>query len=86
MYDGGVEHSSGVIAGLISRSDRVFFPTDCISPAEECLKFCFTELPAAPAVLRAEGGVSFNSRRSQSTIRPSRSYGGRSPDADGGDR
>jgi hypothetical protein len=28
MYDGAVEHSSGVIAGLISRSDRVFFPTD----------------------------------------------------------
>jgi hypothetical protein len=55
MYDGGVEHSSGVIAGLISRSDRVFFPTDCISPAKQCLKFCFTELPAEPAVLRARG-------------------------------
>jgi hypothetical protein len=30
--------------------------------------------------------VSLNSRGSQSTIRPSRSYGGRSPDADGGGR
>jgi hypothetical protein len=30
-HDGGIEHSSGLIAGLISRADRVFFPTDCIS-------------------------------------------------------
>jgi hypothetical protein len=30
-HDGVVEHSSGLIAGLISRADRVFFPADCIS-------------------------------------------------------
>ena len=30
-HDGGIEHSSGLIAGLISRADRVFFPVDCIS-------------------------------------------------------
>jgi hypothetical protein len=30
-HDGGVEHSSGLIPGLISRADRVFFPTDCVS-------------------------------------------------------
>jgi hypothetical protein len=26
-----MEHSSGLIPGLISRADRVFFPTDCLS-------------------------------------------------------
>ena len=36
--------------GLISRAGHVFFPTDCISPAEERLKFRFAELPAALAV------------------------------------
>jgi hypothetical protein len=30
-HDGGVENSSGLIPGLISRADRVFFPIDCIS-------------------------------------------------------
>src|SRR5262249_3942871 len=29
-HDGGVENSSGLIPGLISRADRVFFPIDCI--------------------------------------------------------
>jgi hypothetical protein len=30
-HDGGIEHSIGLIPGLISRADRVFFPIDCIS-------------------------------------------------------
>jgi hypothetical protein len=30
-HDGGIEHSSGLMPGLISRADRVFFPIDCIS-------------------------------------------------------
>jgi len=30
-HDGGIEHGSGLIPGLISRADRVFFPIDCIS-------------------------------------------------------
>jgi Uncharacterized protein conserved in bacteria (DUF2325) len=30
-HDGGIEDSSGLIPGLISRADRVFFPVDCIS-------------------------------------------------------
>jgi hypothetical protein len=30
-HDGGMEHSSGLIPGLISRADRVVFPVDCVS-------------------------------------------------------
>lgn len=30
-HDGGIEHSPGLIAGLISRADRVLFPIDCVS-------------------------------------------------------
>jgi hypothetical protein len=30
-HDGGIEHSSGLLPGLVGRADRVFFPTDCIS-------------------------------------------------------
>ena len=30
-HDGGIEDSSGLIPGLVSRADRVFFPVDCIS-------------------------------------------------------
>ena len=30
-HDGGIEHSPGLMPGLISRADRVFFPIDCIS-------------------------------------------------------
>jgi hypothetical protein len=30
-HDGGIEDSSGLIPGLISRADRVLFPVDCIS-------------------------------------------------------
>jgi hypothetical protein len=30
-HDGGVEHHSGLLAGLASRSDIVLFPVDCIS-------------------------------------------------------
>jgi hypothetical protein len=30
-HDGGMEHSSGLIPGLISRADRVVFPIDCVS-------------------------------------------------------
>jgi ribosome-binding protein aMBF1 (putative translation factor) len=30
-HDGGIEDSSNLIPGLISRADRVFFPIDCIS-------------------------------------------------------
>jgi hypothetical protein len=30
-HDGGIEHSSGLMPGLISRADRVFFPIDCVS-------------------------------------------------------
>jgi hypothetical protein len=30
-HDGGVEHSLGLLPGLISRADHVFFPVDCIS-------------------------------------------------------
>src|SRR5262245_11754933 len=30
-HDGGIEHASGLIPGLISRADRVLFPIDCIS-------------------------------------------------------
>jgi len=30
-HDGGVEHSSGLLPGLISRADHIFFPIDCIS-------------------------------------------------------
>jgi hypothetical protein len=30
-HDGGIEHSSGLIPGLISRADRVVFPIDCVS-------------------------------------------------------
>ena len=30
-HDGGIEHSPGLLAGLVSRADRVFFPIDCIS-------------------------------------------------------
>src|SRR5262249_35123422 len=29
--DGGLEHSSGLLPGLVGRADRVFFPIDCIS-------------------------------------------------------
>src|SRR5215831_1049814 len=30
-HDGGIEHGSGLIPGLINRADRVLFPIDCIS-------------------------------------------------------
>jgi hypothetical protein len=30
-HDGGIEHSSGLIPGLISRADGVVFPVDCVS-------------------------------------------------------
>lgn len=30
-HDGGIEHGMGLIPGLVSRADRVFFPIDCIS-------------------------------------------------------
>jgi hypothetical protein len=30
-HDGGIEHSIGLIPGLVRRADRVFFPIDCIS-------------------------------------------------------
>jgi hypothetical protein len=30
-HDGGIEHSSGLLPGLVSRADRVLFPIDCIS-------------------------------------------------------
>jgi hypothetical protein len=30
-HDGGIEHSSGLLPGLVSRADRVVFPIDCIS-------------------------------------------------------
>jgi hypothetical protein len=30
-HDGGIEHSSALLPGLLSRSDYVFFPIDCIS-------------------------------------------------------
>jgi hypothetical protein len=30
-HDGGIEDSPGLIPGLVSRADRVFFPVDCIS-------------------------------------------------------
>jgi hypothetical protein len=30
-HDGGIEHSSGLIPGLVGRADHVFFPIDCIS-------------------------------------------------------
>jgi hypothetical protein len=30
-HDGGIEHSSTLLPGLISRADHLFFPIDCIS-------------------------------------------------------
>jgi hypothetical protein len=30
-HDGGVEHNSALLPGLISRADQLFFPVDCIS-------------------------------------------------------
>ena len=30
-HDGGIEQSSGLLPGLISRADRVLFPIDCVS-------------------------------------------------------
>ena len=30
-HDGGIEHGSGLLPGLVSRADRVLFPIDCIS-------------------------------------------------------
>jgi hypothetical protein len=30
-HDGGIENNPGLIPGLVSRADRVFFPIDCIS-------------------------------------------------------
>jgi hypothetical protein len=30
-HDGGIEHSSSLLPGLISRADDLFFPIDCIS-------------------------------------------------------
>src|SRR5262249_10130417 len=30
-HDGGIEHSSGLLPGLVGRADRVFFPIHCIS-------------------------------------------------------
>jgi hypothetical protein len=30
-HDGGIEHSSGLLPGLVGRADHVFFPVDCIS-------------------------------------------------------
>jgi small-conductance mechanosensitive channel len=30
-HDGGIEHSSALLPGLISRADCLFFPVDCIS-------------------------------------------------------
>ncbi len=30
-HDGGVEHRRGLLAGMVSRADAVFFPVDCIS-------------------------------------------------------
>jgi len=30
-HDGGIEHNSTLLPGLISRADRVLFPTDCVS-------------------------------------------------------
>jgi hypothetical protein len=30
-HDGGIEHSAGLLPGLVSRADHVFFPIDCIS-------------------------------------------------------
>jgi hypothetical protein len=30
-HDGGIEHSSALLPGLISRADHLFFPIDCIS-------------------------------------------------------
>jgi hypothetical protein len=30
-HDGGIEHSLGLLSGLVSRADHVMFPVDCIS-------------------------------------------------------
>ena len=30
-HDGGVEERKGLLAGMVSRADAVFFPVDCIS-------------------------------------------------------
>jgi|SRR5579871_419843 len=30
-HDGGIEHGSGLLPGLVARADRVAFPVDCIS-------------------------------------------------------
>jgi len=30
-HDGGIEHRSGLLPGLVSRADRVYFPIDCVS-------------------------------------------------------
>jgi len=30
-HDGGIEHSSALLPGLVSRADHLFFPIDCIS-------------------------------------------------------
>jgi hypothetical protein len=30
-HDGGIEHSSTLLPGLVSRADHLFFPIDCIS-------------------------------------------------------
>jgi hypothetical protein len=52
----------------------------CPPPLRIALSF-FHRISSCSRGASGDGGVSLNSRKSQSTIRPSRSYGGRSPDA-----
>jgi hypothetical protein len=59
---------------------------DCPPPLRNALSFVSPNFQPCARGASGDGGVSLNSRGSQSTIRPSRSYGGRSPDADGGGR
>jgi len=30
-HDGGVEERKGLLAGIVSRADAIFFPVDCVS-------------------------------------------------------
>jgi hypothetical protein len=87
----GPEQSPGVSAGGFSfgaaRSGLpVSLQLDCPSPLRNALSFVSPNFQPCARGASGDGGVSLNSRGSQSTIRPSRSYGGRSPDADGGGR
>ncbi len=85
-HDGGIEDSSGLLAGLVSRADLVMFPVDCVSHDAASMVKRLCRQAAKPYMpLRGAGMSSFAAALGRAEVRKLRAIGRVSAPAPRGD-